>query len=68
MSFIQIAIETISDNAKISASHDDFVTLFCLYEFQSIGPLPKVSPNVFGWLYNVYKLSVEENMLIGGKK
>ena len=42
MSFIQIAIDTISDRARISASHDDLVTLFCLYDLHNIGPRPKV--------------------------
>ena len=42
MSFIQIAIDTISDRARISASQDDLVTLFCLYDLHKIGPRPKV--------------------------
>ena len=35
-----MACDTISDNAMISASHDDFVTHFCLFAFHMIGPLP----------------------------
>ena len=42
MSFIQISVDTISDDAKISASQDDLVILFCLYDFHNIGPRPKL--------------------------
>lgn len=55
MSSIQTAIETISDSAKISASQDDFVTLFCFYDFHNIGPRPKVRYNHVA----VYDLSLQ---------
>ena len=41
-SLIHITIDTMSESASISASHEDFVLLFCLYDFHRIGPLPRV--------------------------